>query len=139
MPATVSNKWFVTLLLVISCLFLLLFLLRETPGKVKYKESIRGTPYCLYQGKITGVYLNNKDDLILLFLEDEINAEDAINFGYKIHNSNAVAISISENFEFAQLTFELLNDAFMQNNEVKIHARGVYKGYLLLDRVWVNK
>lgn len=133
------TKLILPLLLVIISLVLFITVFNVKPNEVVCKESKRGTPYCMYNGEIKGVYLNKKDGLILIFLDSKIKAEDASGIGYTVEDSNAVAISLSKDFEFATLTFDVLNEAFINGSDVKIHARGVYKGYLLIDRVWVNK
>jgi len=132
-----KKKLTMFILLILISVVILSQYISVKPSKVICKESKRGTPYCLYQGEIKGIYLNKKDDLILIFLEEEIKAIEAHAIGYAVKDSNAVAISISS--DFSTLSFDLLNDAFVNGYYVKIHARGVYKGYLSIDRIWVNK
>ncbi|GAA6204838.1 hypothetical protein [Thalassotalea sp. SU-HH00458] len=102
------------------------------------KSSATSTSYCKYVGKVEQIYINN-DGLVLIFLEKEIPIDMAMKFNYKISSGKAIALEITpDNSYLTSLIYHTAMEALTENIEVEIHARSTVKGYMKLDRIWLN-
>lgn len=115
-----------------------LFIKQAHAASALCKSSKTSTSYCKYVGKIEKVYINN-DGLVLIFLETEIPIDMAMKFNYKISSGKAIAFEItSDNSYLTSLIHNTAVEALSKKIEVEIHTRSTLKGYMKLDRIWLN-
>ncbi len=93
--------------------------------------------YCQYTGKVSKIYVNAHDS-ILLYFDTRIPVENALIASYTITNGAAGIIQISENPEFAKLFYSTALAAQASKRNVTIQMRGTYGAYLKMDRIWLN-
>lgn len=123
------------------CLIIALFAYKtyeSTDTEAVCKASDTTTPYCRYKGEIDKIYINS-NGLALVFLNKTFNIDDAKKFGYVVTAGNIVAIDLNNETQFSRELFDMATLAFQQDLFVEIHARGTTNGYLVVDRIWVNK
>jgi len=123
------------------CLIIALFAYKtyeSTNVEAICKSSETSTPYCRYKGEIDKIYINS-NGLALVFLNKKFNLEDAKEFGYVVSTGNIVAIDLNNQTQFSRELFDMATLALQQDLFVEIHARGTTNGYLVVDRIWVNK
>jgi hypothetical protein len=103
------------------------------------KTSKTSSPYCKYIGKISKVYVNS-DGLVLIFLDKNIPIEMAKKYNYEINSGQAIAFEITpENSYLTSKIHNMVMSAITHNMEVEIHSRKTIKGYMKLDRIWLEK
>jgi hypothetical protein len=92
--------------------------------------------YCQYIGKVTQIYINSSN-LILLYFEEPIDIADANSYGMNISNGSAAAFLVSDNPTFAQMFYSTALAAQASGRTVTIQMRGSQNGYLKFDRIWL--
>lgn len=95
-----------------------------------------GAPYCSYNGYVKGIYVNATDTIILYF-DTPLAAGSASSVGFTATNTNAAAIPISENPEFAKLFYSTALAAQASKRKVTIQMRYNHGSYLKMDRIWL--
>jgi len=101
------------------------------------KNSEVDTPYCRYQGTIKKLYANS-DGLGLIVIDGIFSIEDAKKYGYEIKTGHMIAYSLKGDDKISTEMLGLIKLAFTEGFSIEIHARKVFKGYLTVDRVWVE-
>ncbi len=112
-----------------------IFFLKQPAPLALCKSSKTSTPYCKFVGNASQVYVNS-EGTGLVVIELPINIQSASDFGYEITSGSAFAFDLSD--QNGRMMFDLTTAAFFDDKVIEIHARGVKKGYLLADRVWVR-
>lgn len=127
-------KWILSLVSVLALLFTLIINNWESPESV-CKSSSRDTSYCRYKGVIEEIYVNS-DQLLLLKLKSDFGKESAKIIGYEVSSGRHMALDLTR--EENKAMFSLVLSAFESNRSVELHARGLTKSYLTIDRIWVR-
>lgn len=92
--------------------------------------------YCQYTGKVTQIYTNSSN-LILLYFEEPIDIANANSYGMNIGNGSAAAFLATDNPTFAEMFYSTALTAQASGRSVTIQMRGSEQGYLKLDRIWL--
>lgn len=92
--------------------------------------------YCQYTGKVTQIYTNSSN-LILLYFEEPIDIANANSYGMNISYGNAAAFLASDNPTFAEMFYSTALTAQASGRSVSIQMRGNEQGYLKFDRIWL--
>ena len=92
--------------------------------------------YCQYRGKVSQIYIN-RYNLILLYFDTAIAASEPAKAGFSINNRSAAAYAVKENPEFAKLFYSTALAAQASGRDVIIQMRGNQSGYLKFDRIWL--
>jgi hypothetical protein len=109
-------------------------------------EAVAGTtscttaavPYCTYSGKVVQVYVN-ESNLILLFLDTNFTQAQISGVGITgVSNLNAVSRDAASDPEFTKLLFATMLAAKASDATVNVQMRGVFNGYLEIDRIWLK-
>lgn len=91
--------------------------------------------YCKYEGKVSKVYVNKHNQILMCF-EQPIPLAEAEVAGYTISQGAAAIFKITENPDFAKMLYSTILAAKSQDRSVIIQMRGVTSGYLTIDRIW---
>ena len=92
--------------------------------------------YCAYTGKVSRIYVNS-NNLILIYFDDSISAEDAAVAGITISYGNAAAFRVSDNPDFAKMFYSMALAAQASGRNISMQMRGEQSGYLKFDRIWL--
>ncbi|MEP2990312.1 MAG: hypothetical protein ABJN65_00965 [Parasphingorhabdus sp.] len=99
----------------------------------------QGTPYCQYTGKLSRVYIND-DNLMLLYLESNIDLSVVSASGYGgVSGNYAAAYLTSTNPSFSEYLYSTALTALAGDKTVSIQMRGTQSGLLKIDRIWIYK
>ena len=99
-------------------------------------HSYSSGPYCQYVGKVSKVYVND-GNMILLYFDTPMDASAPANVGMSATRINAAAFLLSDNVDFGKLLYSTLLSAQASNREVTVQMRGDYSGYVVIDRIWL--
>lgn len=129
---------FASVLFMISVLFFMSGRINVTPSEFICKSSADGSHYCRYKGPIERAYLN-KDGLALFFLDAKVKSEELDRRGFVgVKSFDGVALNVNDS-EINKSMSKLIEKAFFERKKVELHMREVSSGYLVVDRVWVNR
>ena len=97
-----------------------------------------GNPFCTYTGKVSRLYINNSN-LILMYFESSIDVSSPAVYGWNINSGAAAALVISDgNSDFAKTFYSTALAAKLADKTVSIQMRNTTSGYLTVDRIWLN-
>lgn len=99
--------------------------------------SNHGGGYCQYTGKVSRIYIN-RWNMILLYFDTPIAASEPAKAGFTIKKRSAAAFNVKENPEFAKLFYSTALTAQASGRNVTIQMRGSQSGYLKFDRIWLT-
>ncbi|MEO8016533.1 MAG: hypothetical protein ABI769_01860 [Pseudomonadota bacterium] len=95
--------------------------------------------YCQYDGKVSRVYINAYQQVILYF-DSTFNTADATAVGIAgVSINNAAVFNTATNPEFAKALFAAMLTAQARGATVSVQMSSSSSGYLLMDRIWVNE
>ena len=92
--------------------------------------------YCQYTDKVSRIYIN-RWNTILLYFDKPIAASEPAKAGFNIKKRSAAAFNVKENPEFATLFYSTALTAQASGRNVTIQMRGSQSGYLKFDRIWL--
>jgi hypothetical protein len=97
------------------------------------------TGYCQYDGRVTKVYVNAYNQVILYF-DAPVNSANAAAVGMTgVTVESAAIYNINSNLEFAKMLLASLLAAQARGATVTVQMMSVSGGYLEMDRIWVNE
>ncbi len=120
--------WLLTLSLVITGSAL--------ASKPVCKSTTSGVPLLQYYGKVSRIYINS-GNIILVYFEQEIDVAEAADCGIGITNGSAAAYKVDNNPEFAKLFYSTALAAQASGRNILIQMYGTQNGYPQFDRIWL--
>jgi hypothetical protein len=97
-----------------------------------------GAPYCAYYGKVSQIYVNTYNT-ILLYFDTSLDLSSAQNYWGGVIHGNATSVKIDDNPEFAKLFYSTALSAQATGRKVSLQMRGQNSGYLAADRIWLSE
>ncbi|GAA0464021.1 hypothetical protein GCM10009096_00600 [Parasphingorhabdus litoris] len=92
--------------------------------------------YCQYTGKISQLYVNDAN-LIIMYFENSVDPAVISNTGISASVNNAGAYMITDNPIYAEYLYSTLITAQASKRPVTIQFFGTTSGYLKLSKVWL--
>ncbi|MBW8184273.1 hypothetical protein [Shewanella nanhaiensis] len=92
--------------------------------------------YCQYDGKVSRIYVNSSN-LILLYFDEAMDPALGSEANMSLNSGVAAAVFITENPEFAKLFYSTALAAQASQRNVQIQMRGTLSGYMKADRIWL--
>lgn len=121
-------------------LFLFVACLAASPNAVAGAPTCQfsgSSPYCQYTGKVTRVYINQWNT-ILLYFDTPMDLTQPANVGFEgITSANAAAYPLSDNPDFGKLLYASILSAQARGAKIIVQMRNRHGGYLRIDRIWV--
>jgi len=99
--------------------------------------SANSNGYCVYTGKISRIYVNS-DNIILLYFDTPVALDVPTVAGLTITTGSAAAFHMDKNQEFAKAFYSTALAAQASGRKVTIQMRNVQSGYLEFDRIWLS-
>ena len=94
--------------------------------------------YCRYTGKVSSIYVNS-GNLILMYFDTPVDIAEAAAVGFNITQNNAAAYRISENPDFAKLFYSTALAAQATGRDIYIQMHSTEGSYLKFDRIWLSE
>lgn len=97
--------------------------------------------YCNYSGKISRVYVN-RSNLLLIYTEGGMDLSQLANAGNKfsmVTTGAAVAVNMNKYPVFGKNIYSAALTAFMGGKSITLQCKDNHGGYLQADRIWINK
>ena len=97
--------------------------------------------YCNYSGKISRVYVN-RSNLLLIYTDTSLDLSQLANAGGKfasVIRSNAIAVDMNKYPEFGKNIYSAALSAFMADRSIVLQCKDTYGAYLQTDRIWVGR
>ncbi|WMS86042.1 hypothetical protein [Pleionea litopenaei] len=116
--------------------FILLFTTLTFADKPKCYAASAG--YCQYTGKISRIYVNN-DNIILLYFDTQMDDGEWDVAGFTATSKFAGAVSLDTQNEFAKLFYSTALAAQSTKRKITVQMRGNIGGYLKIDRIWLDE
>lgn len=124
----------------VMVLFLFSMCLAASPNAVAGAPTCQfsgASPYCQYSGKVTRVYINEWNT-ILLYFDTAMDLNQPTSVGYEgVTSANAAAYPLSDNPDFGKLLYASLLAAQARGATISVQMRNRHGGYLRIDRIWV--
>lgn len=96
------------------------------------------TGYCAYTGKLSRVYIN-EDNLLLIYFEQTVDISLPATVGITgATNGTATKYSLNANAKFADYLYSTALTALAADKTVAMQFRQA-AGYLVVDRIWIYK
>ncbi|WP_064791904.1 hypothetical protein [Shewanella woodyi] len=92
--------------------------------------------YCQYGGKVSRIYVNS-GNLILLYFDEAMDPALGSEANMSLNSGVAAAVLITQNPEFAKLFYSTALAAQASQRNVTIQMRGTIGGYMKADRIWL--
>lgn len=92
--------------------------------------------YCQYDGKVSRIYVNS-GNLILLYFDEAMDPAAGSEANMSLTTGVAAAVRITDNPEFAKLFYSTALAAQASQRNVQIQMRGTISGYMKVDRIWL--
>ncbi|MDH5325950.1 MAG: hypothetical protein OEZ68_00615 [Gammaproteobacteria bacterium] len=124
-----------------SWLFILLVSISGTvnAGTNCFFGGSQNVPLCQYYGKISDVYINSANNILLYMTESVTEAElTEVGFSVPIGNRKAIILPVTENPDLAKMVYATALTALAANKTVMIQMYTVTSGYLKFDRIWLK-
>jgi len=97
-----------------------------------------GTGYCSYNGKLSRVYIN-EGNTILIYFEQAIDTSLPATVGISgVTTGVATRYSLNSNAKFADYLYSTALTALAGDKTVSMQFRSA-SGYLIVDRIWIFK
>jgi len=101
--------------------------------------SSNSSPYCQYTGTVSRAYINNANAILVYFDTNmPVGEPQTVGFDSNVRSA-AILVITPENEVFAKAFYATALTALAANKKVTIQMRGVYGGYLKMDRIWIVK
>lgn len=94
--------------------------------------------YCEYTGKISRIYVNNSNQ-ILVYFDTPFDVGEWDKAGFTASQTAAAIILIDEKPSYAKLFYSTALAAQVSKREVNFQMRNVVNGYLKADRIWLSE
>lgn len=93
--------------------------------------------YCQYTGKVSRVYVNSSDQ-ILMYFDTPLDLAQPTSVGISgVSSTVATIVNISVNPAFADYFYAAILSAQARDATIAVQMRTVSAGYLVTDRIWV--
>ena len=95
--------------------------------------------YCVYNGKVSRIYINS-GNVILLYFDTPIDQGEWDKAGITgVSGTSAAALRVDSAPEFAKLFYSTALAAQASKRSVSIQMRGSESGFLKFDRIWLSE
>lgn len=134
----VFNKFliaFIAIVILFSGALYIVFDASKADSECLYNS--KNEPYCRVSGVVDTLYVNHTG-LVVVKIKSNITKEKAKEFGFKIKNGTGFVMQLNAT-EASREMFSLLKLSHINGINVELHTHDVYKGYLQLDHIWLNK
>lgn len=129
------------MLCVVSVIGVLHWQDRYGTGNLYCQDNGKSKPYCQYEGRISGLYLND-EGLLLVSLASPFVPEHLSAIGLDSANVSMMHVAMSTktaapaDTATIQTMQQWLTHAYRDKRTVKVHLRGTHEGYMIIDRIW---
>jgi hypothetical protein len=116
---------------------ILMFLAPNAEASAPTCNLYSGQGYCDYNGRVTQVYINSANQILLYFDTAMPPAAPAAVGITGISNYSAAIYTLTDNVEFGRALYASLLAAQARGSTIAVQLWGVAAGYAKIDRIWV--